>query len=302
MRRVQELAYRLEVSFATERSPLTVSPDTMMSELRAVLRRHKSTAAPVTRDDKLLGIVSVEDYINWLGSGAGDCRVAECMSTDLVTLYQDDPLVEAVKKFEKFRFYEFPVIDRSSGKMVGIITKSDMISGLLRALVMDSRNLEKESYRNISCFMGEVRANELSVRLLFRVPGGDIREGGAAASRLKKNLTALGMHPETLRRVSVAVYEAEMNLIIYGGGGEIEVEMNLDEVNIQVRDRGPGIPDIEQALTPGFSTAPDWIKELGFGAGMGLNNIQSCSEQFNIDSTVGAGTTLRLRIPQERSS
>ncbi|MFW6182142.1 MAG: CBS domain-containing protein [Spirochaetota bacterium] len=299
MRRVQELAYRLEVSFATERDPLTVSPDTMMSELRGILRSHKRTAAPVVRDGALLGIVSVEDYINWLSSGAPDKPVSACMSTDLVTLYQDDLLVEAVKKFEKYRFYEFPVLDRATGAMTGIITKSDMISGLLRALVMESRTLEKEGYRSASCFMGEVCADELSIHLLFRVQGEDIRKGGAVASRLKKNLMALGMHPDTLRRVSVAVYEAEMNLIIYGGGGEIEVDITLDAVHIQVIDRGPGIPDIQKALTPGFSTAPDWIKELGFGAGMGLTNIQSCSERFSIDSTVGAGTTLRMRIPQE---
>jgi anti-sigma regulatory factor (Ser/Thr protein kinase) len=96
-----------------------------------------------------------------------------------------------------------------------------------------------------------------------------------------------------VRRVAVAAYEAETNLIIHtDAGGDLIAEIQPDQIRIVALDRGPGIPDIERALQPGYSTAPDWIRELGFGAGMGLNNIKACADSFALDSQVGVGTRL----------
>ncbi len=120
------------------------------------------------------------------------------------------------------------------------------------------------------------------------------------ASGLKKNLKYLGIHPDIIRRAAIATYEVEMNLIIYGGGGDISVMLNKCYINIEIRDEGPVIPDIEQALQSGFSTAPDWVRELGFGAGMGFTNIQNCVKSFDINSTVGKGTTIKICIPLEK--
>ena len=99
-----------------------------------------------------------------------------------------------------------------------------------------------------------------------------------------------------LRRIAIIAYEAEMNIVIYTSGGEILARVEPGLITIEARDDGPGIPDIELALTPGYSTATDWVRELGFGAGMGLCNIKDCADEMSLDSTVGEGTRLEAKI------
>ena len=99
-----------------------------------------------------------------------------------------------------------------------------------------------------------------------------------------------------IRRVAVATYEAEMNIVIFTDGGELVAEVRPDSIRIDALDKGPGIPDIERAMQPGYSTAPTWVQEMGFGAGMGLPNIKKNSDDFRIESKVGIGTTLWITI------
>jgi CBS domain-containing protein/anti-sigma regulatory factor (Ser/Thr protein kinase) len=296
--KVQELVYELKIRDAAVTDVLTVSPDTMMGDLRSILRSSKITAAPVLRDGELLGIISVEDYINWLTKGCDDCPVSDCMSRDLIVMYDDEPMVDAIKSFEKYRYYEFPILERKSKQLLGIITKFDVIVALLKALDIDYYKMEIDEYKRTH-FFNDVHSDDTSLVFRYSVAGKDISKGGEASSKLKRNLGYLGIHPNIVRRVAIATYEAEMNLIIYGGGGEIEARLDSSTIRIQVSDNGPGIPDIEQALKPGYSTASDWVRELGFGAGMGLPNIKNCAEQFNLESTVGAGTRLSITIPLE---
>jgi large subunit ribosomal protein L1 len=117
--KVKELVYELKIRDAAVTDIFTLSPETMMSEVRALLRSEKITAAPVCRNGDLLGIVSVEDYINWLTAGGPDCPVSDRMSRDLITMKDDESMVDAIKNFEKYRFYEFPVINRETGKLYG---------------------------------------------------------------------------------------------------------------------------------------------------------------------------------------
>jgi anti-sigma regulatory factor (Ser/Thr protein kinase) len=132
--------------------------------------------------------------------------------------------------------------------------------------------------------------------LEYNVIGQDFDRGGANSSRLKRTLKRLGLHPSTVRRVAIATYEAEMNLIVFTEGGRITAKLEHGRIIVEVRDSGPGIPDIDKALQPGYSTAPDWVRELGFGAGMGLNNIQKCADHMDIDSAPGKGTHLLISI------
>jgi len=297
--KVQELIYELRVSAAMEKDVVTVSPQTKMSELRPILRSKKITGSPVMCGEELLGIISVEDYINWLSEGGHDCSVTKRMSCNVITLYEDEPLVKAIRNFEKYRYYEFPVIERKTNKLVGIVTKRDVITGLLKALEIDYQKQEIKHYKHRSHFFNEVIAQDTTLIFRYDVTEKGIEKGGEVASGLKKNLGYLGIHPNINRRVAIATYEAEMNLIIYGGGGEVKATLTDDSICIEVKDNGPGIPDIEKALKPGFSTAPNWVRELGFGAGMGLTNIQDCAEKFNLLSTVGGGTYLKIIIPLE---
>ena len=130
----------------------------------------------------------------------------------------------------------------------------------------------------------------------FPIRGGDYEHGGEAATRIKAIMRQLGIDPEIMRRLSIANFEAEMNLIMYADEGCMEFQVHADAVRVVVADRGPGIPDIELAMQEGWSTATPEMRARGFGAGLGLPNMKRSSDEFEISSTVGAGTTLRYAV------
>jgi len=130
----------------------------------------------------------------------------------------------------------------------------------------------------------------------YVVPGDDFSRAGKASSEIKRILGQLGIDPTMVKRTTVAMYEAEINMAIHAGGGVAEAEIGPERIAITMRDEGPGIPDIELAMTEGYSTAPEWIRELGFGAGMGLPNMKRNADELSIESAVGKGTTLRMTI------
>ncbi len=134
--------------------------------------------------------------------------------------------------------------------------------------------------------------------LVFRydVDGGNFTSAGQASVQVKKNLRQLGIDPEIIRRVSIAMYEGEINMVIHAGGGEAEVIVSDSSITIILKDTGPGIANIEQAMQEGFSTAPDNIRSLGFGAGMGLPNMKRYTDRMEIDSVVGVGTTITMAV------
>lgn len=137
--------------------------------------------------------------------------------------------------------------------------------------------------------------------LKYDVDPNDFTRAGEASSNVKKKLKLLGVDPDIVRKVAISLYEGEINMVIHSYGGTIEVIISTDEIEMILKDRGPGIENIELAMQAGYSTAPDNIRNLGFGAGMGLPNMKKYSDEFNIESTVGVGTTVRMRvfIPKE---
>ena len=130
----------------------------------------------------------------------------------------------------------------------------------------------------------------------FEVDGEDFTSAGQASVQVKKNLRQLGIDPETIRRVSIAMYEGEINMVVHAGGGIAEVGVFDKYIEIVLDDRGPGIADIEKAMQEGYSTATDNIRSLGFGAGMGLPNMKKNTDSLNIESTVGVGTKIVMRV------
>ena len=130
----------------------------------------------------------------------------------------------------------------------------------------------------------------------FEVDGDDFTSAGQASVQVKKNLRQIGIDPETIRRVSIAMYEGEINMVIHAGGGKAEVSVTEDYIEILLVDSGPGIPDIDKAMQAGYSTAPDNIRSLGFGAGMGLPNMKKNSDVMEIFSKPGEGTRIVMRI------
>lgn len=138
-----------------------------------------------------------------------------------------------------------------------------------------------------------------SVKLSFSCIGGDFERAGEASAKIKKMLQRIGVAADVVRRIAIGTYEAEMNVIIHAGGGKVEAEVFPDFTIITVSDEGPGIPDIEQALQEGWSTAPDYVRQMGFGAGMGLPNMQKCSDEFDIKSVVDVGTTIVMKFEHQ---
>ncbi len=272
-------------------NPITVTPDCLMSELKEILRVRRISGVPVVDRGELVGIISIQDLIQALEQGEISARVGDKMTRQVQVAYADESVVQAVNKFARYGFGRLPVVERD-GRLVGILTQGDIVRGLLRQLEVQWHEEEIHRYRASHIFE-DIESDQTGLVLRYRVVARDFVHGGEASSKLKRALERLGAGPQLVRRVAVAAYEAETNLIIHtDAGGDLIAEIQPNQIRIVALDRGPGIPDIERALQPGYSTAPDWIRELGFGAGMGLNNIKACADWFALDSQVGVGTRL----------
>jgi CBS domain-containing protein/anti-sigma regulatory factor (Ser/Thr protein kinase) len=291
--RIQELIYELKIEQVMTQNVITVTPETTMAELKEILRMKRISGTPVLEEGKLVGIISIEDLIKALEAGEKDVKIGDKMTRNVQTVFSDESVVQAVNKFGQHGFGRLPIVDRA-GKLVGILTQGDVVRGLLKHLEVHYREEEIHRYRASHIFE-DIVSDQSGLILRYRVKPKDFTGGGGASSKIKRALERLGATPQIIRRVAIATYEAEMNLIIHTErGGEIVAEISPEHIQIVVVDNGPGIADIEQALQPGFSTAPDWIRELGFGAGMGLSNIRNCADQMNLTSTAGVGTRLEI--------
>ena len=134
------------------------------------------------------------------------------------------------------------------------------------------------------------------ITLNYGVSPDDFTRAGEASSDVKSKLKQMGVNPEAVRKVAIAMYEGEINMVIHAEGGRITVEISPSEIKMVLADKGPGIPDVDLAMQAGYSTAPDDIRSLGFGAGMGLPNMKKYSDDMVIDTTVGVGTTITMKV------
>lgn len=291
--KTQEMVYELKVGEVMTRQVITVQPDVPMSRLRGILRQNRISGLPVVDDQRLVGLISLEDFIKWLADRAEDGPIRQRMTQHLETVSDDDPLVLAVGKFDKSGLGRLPVVDRNDpAKLVGILTKGDVIEGLLKKLEIDYQQEQVRRHRTAHVFFEDVEADRTALVLQYDVKGQDFRLAGASSSRLKQTLHRLGVGPNLVRRVAIASFEAEMNLVVFTSGGTLRAKIQPKTLLLEAEDSGPGIADIARALEPGYSTAPDWVRELGFGAGMGLPNIRKSCDRFEIDSALGKGTRL----------
>lgn len=294
--KVQELIYELKVGDACLKPIITTKPEIPMNKLRVILRNNRISGVPVVDQGKLVGIISIEDFIEWLyNDGHKACLVRDCMKQKVTTLYSDEALISAVQSFEKTGFGRFPVIDRTNGTLIGIITKSDIIECLLYKLEIEYHEEEIHRYRASHVFE-DIIGDRTSISISLSIEERNFDKAGHASSCIKKTLNRLGVNPQIVRRAAIASYEAEMNLVIYSRGGEITVVVDPECIKITIRDSGPGIENVDKAMESGYSTAPEWVRELGFGAGIGLMNIRKCADTMEIFSTPGVGTTINLEF------
>lgn len=294
--KVQELIYTTRVETVMAPDVVVVSPTMTMDEVKNLMRAKRITGAPVMDGDTLVGIVSMSDILTAMETGRIDSPVRDCMVTGVKTVYRDSYVVEVINDLGREGYGRLPVQDRS-GKLVGIVTTGTLIKALLHQMDVSFQKKEEErlhTYRASHIFE-DIVSDDTSLLLRYIVDDKDFANAGKASSMIKKSLQRVGVLPSIVRRVAVAVYEAEMNLVIHTDvGGEIIVDIRKERVHISAVDHGPGIEDIEQVLRPGYSTAPEWIRDMGFGAGMGLSNIKRCSDRMKILSEPGGGTRLDI--------
>lgn len=292
--KTQELIYSLRVKDVMTTDIVTVSPSNTMNELKEIMRIKRISGVPVVEDKQLVGIVGTDDLIRCLSNGAMNSTVGEKMSKKVESLYADEPLARAVNKFDQHGFGRFPVIDRNRGRLIGILTKSNVVKGLLKRLEVAYHTKEFRHNNATNPVFDNISMDKTNFHFQYRVDSRDFKLAGESINKLKKILSQIGFPPQIIRRVTIAAYEAEMNMIIYSYGGHISVSADREHIILEARDAGPGIPDIEQAMRQGFSTAPVWVQELGFGAGMGLPNINKCADTMELKSEAGKGTHIKV--------
>jgi len=293
--RVEELSYELKIGDVMTRDVQTLSPDMEMFDAMQLLRKHRISGAPVVADGAMIGIISIEDLLRAVEHDGLRAPVRDFMTTKLVTVHWYEPVVKALELFGRAAVGRLPVVDEN-GKMLGMLTKGNITNGTLRALQIDYQEEEVRRYRASHLFQ-DIISDRTSLILRYRIEPRDFTRGGQASNHIKRALLRLGAHAQLARRCGIAIYEAEMNLIIHTTqGGVIWVEIESDHISMSTMDDGPGIPDVELARRPGWSTAPAEVREMGFGAGMGLKNIERCVDEMNLESKVGEGTRLDMKI------
>ena len=293
--RVEELAYDLKIGEVMSKGLKVVSPNMRMKDVLELLRQEHISGAPVLENEKLVGVVSLEDLIRSMCATDLEAPVQKYMTSDVVTVNSFDAVIEAVEILARFKVGRLPVINQE-GEVVGMITKGDITRGVLDALQKGYQQEELRRYRASHLFE-DINSARTTLILRYHIKARDFTQGGNASSQIKRALLRLGASPQIARRCGIAIYEAEMNLIIHTtSGGLIRVEIEPHRILMQTIDEGPGIENIHLAMQLGYSTASEEVREMGFGAGMGLVNIKRCVDKMTLDSTPGKGTRLEMKI------
>ncbi len=280
-----EVVFNLKIKDVMSVNLVTASKTETLRTIQLRMKEKHITGVPVVDGKRLLGLVSMHDILTAFDSGTIDEPAENYMSRDIKVLEDAMPLSFAINYFNKFGFGRFPVLNKKR-ELAGIITMRDINTTLLREVNRVVEQLEDELQKSAQ--------NDTGVESLQHyVVCHDFENAGKASTEIKKCLKTHGLDAKLIRRVAVAAYEMEMNLVVHSSGGKMIFNMDEKSIVLITVDTGPGIPDTDKALEVGFTTANDWIRSLGFGAGMGLPNIKRVSDKFFISSKAGEGTTVK---------
>ena len=287
---IMELLQRLRVrDVMRDRNIISVTRADTLRTAQAHMRQNKISGVPVLEGRRLFGIVSVNDIIKALEGGWIEEGCQRHMATNLVVLEEDMPLAFAIKFFQNYTFGRFPVLNKDRD-FVGIVSQRDLTRVLMKELTNEITKLEGKAAAAQET-KSEGALPFYSMRQ-FVVVRNDLQNAGKAANEIKKMLKDAGIDNKIVRRVAVAAYELEINVCIHSLGGTLTFILDTGKATIIAKDKGPGIKDVEWACQDGTSTANDWIRSMGFGAGMGLANSKRVADNFNINSKVPTGTTV----------
>ncbi len=306
---IMELLQRLRVKdVMRDHDIISVVRSDTLHFAQNLMKRNHISGVPVVEGKRLLGIVSINDIILALEGGWIGEPCQKHMATNLVVLEEDMPLAFALKYFENYIFGRFPVLNKERD-LVGIVSQRDVTRVLMRELTKELARLEgavaHQPEKAADC-AAEGQPSESSLPYYsmrqFVVVRNDLQNAGKAANEIKKMLGEAGVEKKIIRRVAVAAYELEINICIHSLGGSITFILDGHKATVVAKDKGPGIKDVEWALRDGTSTANDWIRSMGFGAGMGLSNSKRVADFFDIKSTVPTGTTVlcEFNLPEKK--
>jgi CBS domain-containing protein/anti-sigma regulatory factor (Ser/Thr protein kinase) len=289
-----ELIQRLKVRDVMTRQLATVPRSATLRQAQELMRERKISGVPVEEKGRFFGLVSIDDIIRALVAGTIDDPCRKHMTTKLVVLEDDMPLSFALRYFDRYHYGRFPVLNREQ-RLVGIVCQRDINRALLEELTHELNRLENVTVQTSD------KEGVYSIYVLreFPVSKYDFENAGKAANQIKKMLLEKKLPSKLVRRIAVAAYELEINLCVHSEGGVLSWLLSNGRAEIVARDAGPGIEDVAWACRDGTSTANEWIRSLGFGAGMGLANVRRVSDQFEITSKKGAGTTVKAVIHLE---
>lgn len=297
---IHELAYELKVRDAMTSKPVTIGPTDRLRRAQEIMRHKHISGIPVMDDGQFVGIISLENIIKALDYQYIEDPVGKWMTCEIITVQENMPLERAMSLFEHYGFGRLPVLDEN-GILVGIITHSDILVAILAKIreIADAAE-EAEAERLAALHTGT--QDDGAVLLECEVPAGDFEQAGAISARLKSEIRDRGISPAVVRRVAIATYEAETNIIIHSHGGSLRAKLYPDLIRVKAIDTGPGIPDVEKALQPGYTTATEQVRALGFGAGMGLPNMKRCADRFHIESSSeGTKVEFEIDLPKDAS-
>jgi CBS domain-containing protein/anti-sigma regulatory factor (Ser/Thr protein kinase) len=283
---VLELIYQLKIKDVMRSAVITADRTDTMQYVQALMRENYITGVPIVDDKRhVLGLVSIDDIVIALDQGFIGDLVEARMTRNVIVLEDDMPLSFAISYLNKYQYGRYPVINKKN-ELIGILTSKDVVGTLLVEMNREVLRLEKMSQKDTKNMSACMNMEFTTMHYNFEL-------AGRASTEIKKALKQRSLDPKIIRRIAIASYELEINQVVHSNGGTMYCSIQPDRVTITATDNGPGIADINLALQEGWSTANEWVRSLGFGAGMGLANTKRVSDEFSIDSTVGKGTTVR---------
>jgi CBS domain-containing protein/anti-sigma regulatory factor (Ser/Thr protein kinase) len=287
--RIQELAYGLKVRDVMTSKIFALSRNCTMRDVQSVMKNNNISGVPIVDDRHVVGIISMHDIVLAFEKGHLDDPVTQHMTPDVQTLSDEVPLSFALSAFSKYSYRRFPVVN-GKNELVGIITPRNINLALIRELTRQLDEIEEQGSA------GPTDAVTANYHRAYRLTRYDFEHAGDASAELKRELKKRGVPPKTIRRAAVASYELEINIVAHSHGGTLTLFIDETRLRITAIDFGPGIPDVEAAMNEGYSTANDWVRSHGFGAGMGLPNAKRVSDAFEIQSGVEMGTMVKAIV------
>ena len=286
---ILDIIYRVKIRDVMSKNPHISAPDDSVMKAKKALKEFGISGMPVAKDRQLVGIISTHDIFECYERGSMDDPVRKFMSRNITVLEEDMPISFALTYFDKYKYRRFPVLNKNK-EISGIITSRDINVFLLNEINSELQKMDSKKQKESEQISKGRFFKQFNIRKF------DFENAGKVSFSIKKTLKEKNIPQQVIRRVSIAVYELEINQVVHSNGGYIIFIIDENEIIIKAIDNGPGIDNLDQALEEGYSTASEWIRSQGFGAGMGLPNVKRVSDNFQITSTPENGTEVIINI------